>query len=73
MSEMEPEIKNFLSKILSSISLTLLWFLVNTTIGIGFNYAFFENKPSLKNYFFYLFFLLTLVLLIVYFKRKWKF
>lgn len=73
MSEMEPDIKNFLSKILSSISVTLLWFLVNTTIGIGFNYAFFENKPSVKNYIFYIFFIITFVLLVIYFKKKWKF
>ncbi len=72
MSEMEPEIKNFLSKILTSISIALLWLLLNITIGIGFNYAFFENTPSFGNYIFYVFFLLTLVLLVRYLRKKWK-
>jgi hypothetical protein len=73
MSEMEPDIKNFLSKIMASVSMALLWLLINTTIGIGFNYAFFENKPSAGNYIFYGWLLLSLFLLILYFRKKWKF
>jgi hypothetical protein len=73
MSEMEPDIKNFLSKVLSSLSMSLLWMLINTTVGIAFNYAFFDNKPSLGNYIFYAWFLASLVFLVVYLKKKWKF
>jgi hypothetical protein len=73
MSEMEPDIKNFLSKVLSSFSMSLLWLLVNSTIGIAFNYAFFENKPSVGNYVFYLWFLISLFFLIAYLRKKWKF
>ncbi len=73
MSEMEPEVRSYLAKILSSISLTLLWMLINSTIGIGLNYAFFENKPSMANYIFYIWFLLSLALLSRYLYMKWKF
>ncbi len=73
MSEMEPDVRSYLSKILSSLSVTLLWLLINTTIGIGFNYAFFYGMPSLGNYIFYACFIATLALLITYLYRKWKF
>jgi len=73
MSEMEPDIKNFLSKVMSSLSIGMLWLLVNTTVGIGFNYAFFEKKPSLGNYIFYAWFIVSLFFLVLYFRKKWKF
>jgi len=72
MSEMEPDIKNFLSRVLSSLSVSLLWLLVNSTIGIGFNYGFFENKPSLANCLFYIWFLISLYFLVIYLIKKWK-
>jgi hypothetical protein len=72
MSEMEPDIKNFLYKVMSSFSMSLLWLLINSTIGIAFNYGFFENRPSLGNYIFYTWFLGSLYFLIVYLKKKWK-
>jgi Mg2+ and Co2+ transporter CorA len=73
MSGMEPEVKDFLSKISTSLSVGLLWLLINTTIGIGFNFAFFEDKPSIGNYIFYAWFLISLYLLIVFYRKKWKF
>lgn len=72
MSGMEPEVKNFLSRIATSLSVGLLWLLVNTTIGIGFNFAFFEDKPTTGNYIFYCWFLVSLFLLIVFYRKKWK-
>lgn len=72
MSDMEPEVKNFLSRIATSLSVGLLWMLVNSTIGIGFNFAFFEDKPTIGNYIFYSWFLLSLFLLIIFYRKKWK-
>ncbi len=72
MSEMEPDVRNFLSKIISSISITLLWLLINSTIGIGLNYAFFNEKPSLGNYIFYAWFLLSFTFLARYLLKKWN-
>lgn len=73
MSEMEPEVRNFLTKIASSLSMGLLWLIVNVTVGIYFNYAFFERVPTLANYIFYAWFLLSLILLVIYYRRKWNF
>jgi len=73
MSDMEPDIRNYLLKILTSISVGILWLLVNVTIGIGLNYAFFEDKQTIANWIFYGWFLLSLVLLVFYYRRKWKF
>ncbi len=73
MSEMEPDVRNFLSKILSSISMTLLWLLINSTIGIGLNYAFFEERPSVANYIFYVWFVVSFFFLVKYLLRKWNF
>ena len=70
---MEPEVKSFLSKISTSLSVGLLWLLINTTIGIGFNFAFFEDKPTIGNYIFYAWFLISLYLLIIFYRKKWKF
>jgi hypothetical protein len=73
MSGMEPEVKNFLSKIVTSFSTGLLWLLINSTIGIYFNLAFFENKPSTGNYIFYVWFLVSIFFLIKLYRRIWKF
>ncbi len=69
---MEPEVKAFLLLIINSIAMALLWMMVNMTAGIYFNLAFFEEKLSIWNILYYIFFLATLVLLIVYLRKKWK-
>jgi hypothetical protein len=73
MSTMEDETRQFLVKIATSISVGLLWLLVNSTVGIGFGFAFFENRPDVGNYIFYLWFVGSLIGLIIYYKRKWNF
>ncbi len=73
MSDMEQETRDFLVKIATSISVGLLWLLINSTIGIAFNFAFFEDKPGIGNYIFYGWFLASLICLIFYYRRKWKF
>jgi hypothetical protein len=72
MSEMEPDVRNFLLKIITSISVALLWLLINSSIGIGLNYAFFDSRPSVGNYIFYGWFLLSFAALIFYLFRKWR-
>jgi hypothetical protein len=69
---MEPEVRNFLAKIATSLSVGLLWLLINSTIGIAYNYAFFKSRPGVGNYIFYGWFLISLTLLIIYYRRKWK-
>ena len=69
---MEPDVKAFLLLIVQTISMGILWLLINMTVGIYFNYAFFEGSPSIWNIIYYIFFLISLALLIMYLRKKWK-
>jgi ABC-type uncharacterized transport system permease subunit len=72
MSEVEPEIRAFLIRIVQTISMGILWLLLNMTFGIYFSLAFFEGHPTIGNYIYYVFFLISLAALIFYFIKKWK-
>lgn len=72
MSSVEPEVKDFLVRVASSFSMGALWLLVNGTLGIGLNFAFFSHRPTLGNYIYYAWFLISLGLLIAYYIKKWK-
>ena len=69
---MEPDVRLFLLTILNTISMGMVWLLVNMTIGIYYGFAFFDDKPTLGNYLYGAFFLVSLVLLIRYLKKKWR-
>ena len=69
---MEPDVKAFLLLIIQTLSMGLLWLLINMTAGIYFNLGFFEGSPSIWNFLYYIFFLGSLVLLIMYLRKKWK-
>jgi hypothetical protein len=69
---MEPEVKAFLALIINSLAMALLWMMVNMTAGIYYNLAFFEDKLSIWNILYYIFFLATLAFLIIYLRKKWK-
>lgn len=69
---MEPEIKEYLLRIAKTVFMCLLWMAVNSTIGIMFDLAFIHNKISLPNIIFYVWFVVTLALLVWYYVRLWK-
>jgi hypothetical protein len=69
---MEPDVKAFLIKIVQSLSMGLLWLLVNMSIGIYYGFAFFEGSPTLGNYIYYGWFLISLTALVIYLRKKWK-
>lgn len=69
---MEPEVREFLVKIMQSISMGLVWLLINMSIGIYYGFAFFEERPTTGNIIYYIGFIGSLVLLIAYLKKKWK-
>lgn len=69
---MEPDVKAFLIRIMQSISMGIVWLLINMTVGIYFELAFFEGSPTWGNYIYYVCFLISLVALIVYLRKKWK-
>ena len=69
---MEDDTRDFLIRIMQTISLVLVWMMVNVFIGIYKGYAFFEDHPYWTNYLFYTFSLISLVLLLLHLKKKWK-
>ena len=52
-SGMEPDIKKYLAKLLNSMSVVLLWLLINAMLGIYLEWAFFDDGISLVNIIFY--------------------
>jgi Na+/proline symporter len=72
MSEMEPEVRRFLQKVVWTLSGALLWLTINMFIGVYKELAFPAGKPGLWNILFYIFALVSLMLLIIYFIRLWK-
>lgn len=69
---MEPEIKEFLVKVIKSLSIAILWMLLNMTLGIFFDYGFIHSSVSMANILFYIFLLSSLSALIWYLLRIWK-
>jgi hypothetical protein len=69
---MDPDVRFFLMTIVQSISMVMLWMLINMTIGIYYDFAFFDDKPTLGNYIYYPLLIISFVFLIRYLKKKWK-
>jgi len=74
MSMMEDDAKDLLQRVVWSISAGLVYLLFNITFGIYFGWLFFYDSPTMGNYIFYAWFLLStaglLWLLIKWWKRK---
>lgn len=69
---MEPEIREFFKRLVTTISLLALWMAVNVTIGIKYNYAFFEDSIHWYNIVFYIWLIATFVALIWFYKKLWE-
>lgn len=69
---MEDETRTFLVRIMQTLSIVLLWMMIHVFVGIYKGYAFFDTKPDWTNYLYYVFFLASLIVLIIHLKRKWK-
>jgi NADH:ubiquinone oxidoreductase subunit 3 (subunit A) len=72
MSEMEPEARDFLKRVMQTVSVGLLFLLLHMTAGIYFNWAFFEAEPRIGNIIYYIIFLASLTALFYYYYKLWK-
>jgi ABC-type thiamin/hydroxymethylpyrimidine transport system permease subunit len=72
MPGMEPEAKDFLKRIVWSISTGLLYLLINTTAGIMFGLLFFDHKPGIGNYLFYAWFIASTAGLLLLLRKWWR-
>ncbi len=69
---MEDETRDFLVMIVQTISLVLLWMMINVLLGIYMGYGFFEGTIGWKNIVYYIAFLGSFFFLIKHIKKKWK-
>lgn len=72
MDYMEDDTKRFLNKIVTTIGLGLLWLFINMTFGIYAGWFFFHKRPTAGNYIYYSLAFLSLIGLLILFKRIWK-
>lgn len=71
-SGMDPEMKRYFRKILSSFSWGALWLLSFATLGIFFQLGFVANGIKWFNLLFYFMLLASLFLLLRYYYKMWK-
>ncbi len=72
MSGMEPEVKNFLKKIFLSFFFGLIWLMLNMTMGIYFGLLFITDRVTIGNIVFYMFAIISLILLIWFYYKTWS-
>lgn len=69
---MEPDIRDFLVRIANTMGIIAIWMIANATAGIKFGYAFWEHHFTTGNLLFYIWFAISIALLIWYLKRLWS-
>jgi membrane protein YdbS with pleckstrin-like domain len=68
----DPDVKEFLLKILNSISLVLFWLIACATAGIYFQLGYTNGKPLSYTIIFYTVMAVTLFLLLRQLYKTWK-
>jgi len=68
---MEEDAKQFLLRVVRSLTAAMLWLIINMTLGIYLGLLLFDDVPSTGNIIFYLWFVLSIGLLIRYLIRTW--
>ncbi len=68
---MEDDTRLFLVTIMQTVSLIILWLLINIFVGLYLKMGLFEDAPSLKNIIYYILFVGGCYLLYRHIKKKW--
>ena len=69
---MEPGVKEYLLRIVNTISLGVVWMAINSTFGIMYDYAFIHEHITTGNIIFYIWFLISLVAFLWWLIRVWS-
>jgi uncharacterized integral membrane protein len=72
IKKMDDAVVTFLKRIIHTISLLLVWLMINSTAGIMYGYGFFDKGVQLGNILFYLWFFISGSLLYIHLHKKWK-
>jgi hypothetical protein len=68
----EPGVKEYLLRIVNTISLGVVWMAVNSTFGIMYDYAFIHEHITKGNIIFYIWFVISLVAFLWWVIRVWS-
>ncbi|WP_026750272.1 hypothetical protein [Sediminibacterium sp. C3] len=69
---MEPGVREYLLRIVNTISVGLLWLAINSTAGIMYDHAFFHDKITTGNIVFYCWFLISFFFLMRWLIKLWS-
>lgn len=69
---MEPEVQDFLRRVMFSIGAGLLWLFINMTMGIFAGWLFFRNSPTKGNIVFYAWMVISFGLLLWIYYKLWS-
>jgi hypothetical protein len=69
---MEPQLLQFLNRIMRTIGLVVFWMTLNSTIGLMWGYAYVGNHWQLGNIVYYIFLLLSLLGLLYILYKIWR-
>ena len=69
---MEPGVREYLIRIINTLSLGLLWMAINSTAGIMNDLAFVHEHITAGNIFFFIWFAASLVAYLWYVIRLWS-
>jgi hypothetical protein len=69
---MEPGVRKYLIRIVNTMSLGLLWMVMNSTIGIMYDFAFIHDSIKLGNILFYILCLSTLAAYLWWVIKIWS-
>ena len=69
---MEDDTRLFLVTIMQTVSLLILWLLINIFVGLYLKFGLFEDSPSMKNFIYYVVFCVGCFLLYKHIKKKWS-
>jgi len=72
MSQVEPEVKDFLKRVVLTVLFGLVWMMLNMTLGLYFGLLFIDDSITVGNIIFYLFAAISLTLLIWFYYKTWK-
>lgn len=69
---MEPGVREYLLRIVNTLSVGILWMAINSTAGIMYDLAFVHDKITIGNILFYCWFVISLTLFLWWIIRLWS-
>ncbi|OYZ01985.1 MAG: hypothetical protein B7Y37_05150 [Sphingobacteriia bacterium 28-36-52] len=69
---MEPGVREYLLRIINTLSVGLFWLAINSTAGIMYDHAFFHGSITTGNIIFYIWFISSFILLLRWLIKLWS-